>query len=53
MTKTKYQEAATDYANEYLEQLLKMENVLGSKSDGRNEQAVKKYMDEKLRNGEQ
>lgn len=29
MAKTNYQKAATDYAREYLEQLLKMEDVLG------------------------
>ena len=29
MAKTNYQEAATEYAHEYLEHLLKMEDILG------------------------
>lgn len=52
MAKTKYQETATDYAREYLEELLKMEDILGHNIDSRIELAVKKYMEDKLRNGE-
>ena len=47
MAKTKYQQAATDYAREYLEQLLKTEDVLGNNIDRRVENAVKKYMEKK------
>lgn len=50
MAKTKYQEAATDYAHEYLEQLLKMEDVLSSDIDCRIENAVKRYLDNKSKN---
>ncbi len=52
MAKTKYQEAATDYAHEYLEKLLKMEDILGDGIEDRIEQAVKKYMDENKKNSE-
>ena len=45
MAKSKYQEAATNYARVYLEQLLKMEDILGSDIDDRIEHAVKKYME--------
>ncbi|MBQ7509525.1 MAG: hypothetical protein IJT53_01245 [Prevotella sp.] len=45
MTKTKYQEAATDYAREYLEQLLRMEDILSDGLDSRIRDAVKKQMD--------
>ena len=47
MAKTKYQEAATDYAREYLEHLLKMEDILSGELDDRIEHAVKRYMKEK------
>ena len=30
MTKTKYQEAAMKYAEDYLERLLKMEDIIGN-----------------------
>ena len=46
MAKTKYQEAATDYARKYLDELLKMENILGQGLDSRIEEAVAKYMKE-------
>ncbi len=52
MAKTKYQEIATDYANEYLEKLLKMEDILGDGIDDRIEKAVKKYMEENIRNSD-
>jgi len=47
MEKTKYQEAATDYAREYLEHLLKMEDILSHNTDRRIEHAVKRYMKDK------
>ncbi len=47
MAKTKYQEAANDYAREYLEQLLKIEDILGHDIDSRIEDAVRRYMKEK------
>ena len=37
MTKTKYQEVATDYAHEYLEHLFKMEDILSRTAGSRNE----------------
>ncbi len=52
MAKTKYQETATDYARKYLDEMLKMEDILGNGIDGRIEQAIKKYMDENSRNSE-
>ena len=42
MTKTKYQEVATDYAHEYLEHLLKMEDILGRTAGSRNELVTKR-----------
>ncbi len=45
MAKTKYQESATDYARKYLDELLKMEDILGDGIDERIEQAIKKYME--------
>lgn len=47
MAKTKYQKAATDYASNYLDELLKMEDILGQGIDRRIDQAVAKYMKEK------
>ena len=52
MAKTKCQETATHYAHEYLEQLLKMEDILGRDIDSRIKETVKRYMDEKLKNSE-
>lgn len=52
MAKTKYQETATDYAREYLEHLLRMEDVLGQELDSRIEEAVKKYMEEMSKKSE-
>ena len=45
MAKTKYQEAATDYAMDYLEHLLDMEDVLGRNLDKR----LDRLLDEKFR----
>jgi len=36
MAKTKYQEEATNYARQYLEQLLKMEDILGIQVNEKN-----------------
>ena len=36
-----------DYAMDYLERLLKIEDVMGRNLDKRIDQAVKKYMEEK------
>ena len=47
MTKTKYQEVATDYAHEYLEHLLKMEDILGRAADSRFELVDKRNPKEK------
>ena len=47
MTKTKYPETATNYAREYLEQLLKMEDILSDGLDSRIRDTVRKYMEKK------
>lgn len=48
MAKTKYQERATDYAHEYLERLLKMEDTWGKGPDSsKNEQAAKRHSEER------
>lgn len=47
MTKTKYQEAATNHAREYLEQLLKMEDTLGYVLDSHAKDDAKNSMDKK------
>lgn len=43
MTKTKYQEAATNYVHEYLEQLLKLEDTRSDGNDNCTKFARKKY----------
>lgn len=42
MAKTKYNEAATRYANDYLEHLLSMEDVLGEKVQKRVDELVER-----------
>jgi len=50
MAKTEYQEAAMNYAMDYLDRLLKMEGVVGShvekKIDRMMEQKFRKYLDD-------
>ena len=46
MVKTKQQLKALDYAMDYLEFLLKMEDVVGNSLNQRIEQCVRKYMEE-------
>ncbi|MBR0273656.1 MAG: hypothetical protein IJQ59_06150 [Bacteroidaceae bacterium] len=46
MAKTPYQEAATEYVREYLEHLLKMEDILSHNLDNRIEHAVKRYLED-------
>jgi hypothetical protein len=43
MAKTKYQETATEFARDYLEQLLKMEDILGRDLDNSVEHSLKQY----------
>ena len=45
MAKTKYQQAGTDYAKNYLEHLLDIEDMLGHDVNER----IDKLLDEKLR----
>ena len=45
MAKTKQQLKALDYAMDYLEVLLKMEDVVGDSLDQRIDRAVRKYME--------
>jgi len=45
MAKTKYQEAATDYAKNYLDTLLELEDYLGRNV----EKKIDKIVDEKVR----
>jgi len=45
MAKTKQQLQALDYAMDYLELLLKMEDTLGDSLNQRIDQAVRKYME--------
>ena len=49
MAKTKYQEAAMEYAKNYLERLLKMEDLVGrnveKKLDQMVERKIKQYTD--------
>lgn len=53
MAKTAYQKAATEYAREYLDELLKIEDMLGEGLNSRIDEAVAKYMKERSeRNGE-
>lgn len=53
MAKTAYQKAATEYAREYLDELLKIEDMLGAGLNSRIDEAVAKYMKERSeRNGE-
>jgi len=47
MAKTKYQEVATAYVRDYLEQLLRMEDIVSDGLDRRIENAVKRYMEDK------
>jgi hypothetical protein len=47
MSKTKQQLEALDYAMDYLEVLLKMEDVVGCNLNQRIDQAVQKYIDAK------
>ena len=47
MAKTRQQLKALDYAMDYLEFLLKMEDVVGGGLDQRIDRAVRKYMDNK------
>ena len=47
MAKTAYQKAATEYAREYLDELLKIEDMLGEGLNSRIDEAVAKYMKEK------
>jgi hypothetical protein len=47
MTKTTQQIQATDYAMNYLEQLLKIEDILDRELDLRIDRAVRKYMESK------
>ena len=48
MAKTNYQETATQYARQYLDHLLKMEDILSNGIDSRIEDAVKKYMKDEV-----
>ena len=53
MAMTAYQKAATEYAREYLDELLKIEDMLGEGLNSRIDEAVAKYMKERSeRNGE-
>lgn len=53
MAKTAYQKTATEYAREYLDELLKIEDIMGQALDSRIDEAVAKYMKERSeRNGE-
>lgn len=45
MAKTKQQLQALDYAMDYLEVLLKMEDTVGDSLNQRIDQAVRKYME--------
>ena len=47
MAKTAYQKAATEYAREYLDELLKIEDMLGEGLNSRIDEAVAKYMKER------
>lgn len=38
MAKTKYQDAATKYAEDYLERLLKTEDIIGNKKEKKKQQ---------------
>ncbi|MBR1463853.1 MAG: hypothetical protein IJ604_10855 [Prevotella sp.] len=44
MAKTKYQQVGTDYAKEYLDKLLEMEDYIGRKIDRAVSNRVKKYI---------
>jgi hypothetical protein len=46
MAKTRQQEQATDYALDYLERLLKIEEIVGRSLDRRIDEAVRRYMKE-------
>ena len=46
MAKTQRQHQAMDYAMDYLERLLRMEDVMGRSIDDRIHQAVRNYMEE-------
>lgn len=48
MAKTKYQESAMDYANEYLERLLDAENVVGRDFYKRLDKILEEKLDEKV-----
>lgn len=48
MAKTAYQKAATEYAREYLNELLKIEDMLGEGLNSRIDEAVAKYMKERF-----
>ena len=47
MAKTRQQLKALNYAMDYLEVLLKMEDVVGGSLNQRIDQAVRKYMEER------
>ena len=49
MAKTKQQLKALDYAMDYLEVLLKMEDVVGGSLNQRIDRAVRKYMENNMR----
>ncbi|MCR5365922.1 MAG: hypothetical protein K6E67_07270 [Prevotella sp.] len=49
MAKTKQQLKALDYAMDYLEVLLKMEDVVGGSLNQRIDRAVRKYMENNIK----
>jgi hypothetical protein len=53
MAKTKSQEMAISYAHSYMEQVLKMEDILDWDLDSRIENAVKKYMEDRMSHADQ
>ena len=48
MAKTTYQKAVAEYARDYLDEILRIEDILGQGLDSRIDEAVAKYMKEKF-----
>ena len=53
MAKTRSQEMATSYAYSYMEQVFKIEDIMGWDLDSRIENAVKKYMEDRMSHADQ
>jgi hypothetical protein len=53
MAKTRSQEMATSYAHSYMEQVFKIEDIMGWDLDSRIENAVKKYMEDRMSHADQ